>query len=98
MQKTRRIAAITLVPAVLLALTACGPDHGVVHDKRFSPATVMTTCIAQPKGGCIPSTQYIPESWAIDLYNDDEHGWRDVDHETFDHLKIGDYVDFRNDQ
>lgn len=98
----RRLALLVLAPALLLGLAACGgPDHGVVHDKRHQDAYIYTTqiCTSYGKYGCqayVPQFHRAPPSWALDIYDGDEHGWRDVSEETYDATQIGDTVDFRS--
>lgn len=102
MTKTRRLAAaLTLGAIVLAGITACGsPDHGIVHDKRHEDAYVYTTqlCTSYGKYGCtvwIPQLHHVPASWALDVYNGDEHGWREVSQQLYDATQVGDTVDFR---
>jgi hypothetical protein len=80
----------------LLALSACAPDHGVVHNKHYSPPYQYTTmqCYSyNSKGFCtvnMPVIHTQPAEYEFDLYNGKDHGWRDVDPDSYQRYKIGD--------
>lgn len=90
MTARRRLLALFLIPAVLV-LAACAPDHGTVHNKRYSPAYSSTSCHGKPLI-CYPT--YYPASWALDLYTSDgKHGWHGVSEHEYDSVGVGDYFD-----
>ncbi len=100
MKRKAAMAVVALVAAFML--TACGgPDHGTVHDKSHSPEQWISTTYCHPVGKvtvCNPQMVHHPESWSLDVYNGDEHGWVDVTEETYDSYNVGDFVDFREEK
>lgn len=81
---------------LLLALSACAPTHGVVHDKRYEPPYQYSTsqCYSYNKNGVctlnMPTWHTHPASYSFDLYDGKDHGWREVDPESYQRYKIGD--------
>lgn len=87
MKTKRLVAALTVAASTALLLTACGaPAEGVVHDKRYSPASSYSTndCVryqtrrnSDGTSGSSYCVQYmtnwhhIPASYALDIYSQD---------------------------
>lgn len=91
----RAAIAVLLAAAALAGLTACAPDHGVIHAKAYTPAhtTFTTSCSLIGKiTVCHPVPLYEGPEWSFDLYaSKDDHGWHDVDEHDYDTHQVGDY-------
>jgi hypothetical protein len=93
--KRKALAAVLAV--LVLAGCAGAPQAGTIQDKRHERGFWYTTmqCTGYSgKGYCqtqMPVQHYSPPSWAFDLYDGDDHGWRNVDPETYSRYAVGDY-------
>ncbi len=95
----RKASLVGASIVMVLALAACGaPKQGTVHDKRYSEGYYSTyfMCASYNTDGIctvnIPQQQWNPPSWALDIYNGDDHGWRSVTEGTYNSVQVGDYV------
>ena len=89
---------LAILSLALLLVSGCSPpDHGTVVEKRHHDAYtwVQLVCAAYGKGGVcsvyVPITHYVPESWELCLRDGDDTGCRNVDHDTYDHYRVGDF-------
>ncbi|MCV7255665.1 hypothetical protein H7J86_26220 [Mycobacterium hackensackense] len=92
----RSTAALVIVG--VLALAGCGdhpvPEHGIVTDAKYSPATVIVqpmTCVGQPPICTGPFITPVPEEWRLeitDLKNPDWVGTVEVSHGVYDRCNL----------
>ncbi len=91
----RVLAAVGVGLGLVLALTACAPDHGIVHAKHYAPGYTYTSVICSSSGKsttCIPIPEYQPPVYELDVYaSSKDHGWVDVDQAQYDRVHVGDY-------
>lgn len=92
----RKAAYVGLTLGLIIGLCACAPTHGIVHDKKYEPSYqyMSQQCYSYGKDGqckvSMPVVHTQPASYEFDLYNGKDHGWREVDPESYSHYKIGD--------
>lgn len=94
-------AAVILAVLIIVLVGACSAiSSGTVTKKIDHPAYVYTSMTYCGKGCYMPMVHYIPERFELDLTAPDpKHpgkaltGWINVDKHTYDHTKVGDYVE-----
>jgi hypothetical protein len=92
----------TLAVLLLLALAACGPDHGTITDLTYEPDASfwMPQTICSGSGtstSCVTALQYypIPECWHVWFELDGDKGDDCVTALDWRSLSIGQYFDER---
>lgn len=89
-----KLAASFVAFTVLLFVSACGPDNGIVERKSYTPGywTWITQCTPVGKATtCHPVMLYMPESFDLLLRPDTgQTDWRDVDSDEYVKCAVND--------
>ena len=100
--KPLRTPAKSVIPAVLAALLLVGcapaPDGPATVDGKSSTAGYYYTTTMYVDKTPIISTRYQPPTWSIKLRSGDRNFSQSVDNSTYDKLRQGDTVCFRDNR
>jgi hypothetical protein len=104
-----RTLSATLVAGAFALAACGGPSTGTVTDKRYSPGYVIyhpghftTVCASfNAKGMCTSRyqvwtagwTQWVPDSWKLQLRNGEDEGWTSVPESNWQACTVGQTYD-----